>query len=82
MKDLEKLRSQLSEVDLKIIDLIHQRQVLAEEIGAYKREKGQPTRDYIREKQVIDLAQSHASSLDLDKELVVDLMQLLSLIHI
>ena len=77
MKDLEKLRSQLSEVDLKIIDLIHQRQVLAEEIGAYKREKGQPTRDYIREKQVIDLAQSRASSLDLDKEMVVDLMQLL-----
>jgi len=34
MKDLEKLRSKLSEVDLKIIDLIHERQVLAEEIGA------------------------------------------------
>ena len=72
MKDLEKLRTTLSEVDLKIIDLIHQRQVLAEEIVAYKREKGQPTRDYIREKQVIDLAQSHASSLDLDKDMVVD----------
>ena len=77
MKDLEKLRSKLSEVDLKIIDLIHERQVLAEEIGAYKRDKGQPTRDYIREKQVIELAQSHAKSLDVDTHLVVDLMQLL-----
>jgi len=77
MKDLEKLRSQLSEVDLKIIDLIRKRHLLAEEIGAYKREKGQPTRDYIREKQVIELAQSHAKSLDVDTELIVDLMQLL-----
>ena len=77
MKDLEKLRSQLSEVELKIIDLIRKRHLLAEEIGAYKREKGQPTRDYIREKQVIELAQSHAKSLDVDTELIVDLMQLL-----
>ena len=77
MKDLEKLRSKLSEVDLKIIDLIHERQVLAEEIGAYNRDKGLPTRDYNREKQVIELAQSHAKSLDVDTNLVVDLMQLL-----
>ena len=55
MSDLKKLRSKLSEIDLKIIDLIHQRQSLSQDIGALKSTKGKPTRDYKREKEVIEL---------------------------
>ena len=46
MTDIETLRNELSELDLKIIELVHRRQVLSEEIGAIKRKKGRPTRDY------------------------------------
>ena len=49
MKDIETLRKELSELDLKIIELVHRRQVLSEEVGAIKRKKGRPTRDYQRE---------------------------------
>ena len=77
MTDIETLRNELSELDLKIIELGHRRQVLSEEIGAIKRKKGRSTRDYQREKLVIELAQSHAKELNVDPEMVVDLMQLL-----
>ena len=77
MSDLKKLRSKLSEIDLKIIDLIHQRQSISQDIGALKRTKGKPTRDYKREKEVIELAKEHASKLDIESEMIVDLMQLL-----
>ena len=39
MTDIETLRNELSELDLKIIELVHRRQVLSEEIGAIKRKK-------------------------------------------
>ena len=77
MSDLKKLRSKLSEIDLKIIDLIHQRQALSQDIGILKRTKGKPTRDYKREKEVIELAKEHASKLNIESEMIVDLMQLL-----
>lgn len=77
MSDLKKLRSKLSEIDLKIIDLIHQRQSLSQDIGILKRTKGKPTRDYKREKEVIELAKEHASKLNIESEMIVDLMQLL-----
>ena len=77
MKDIETLRKELSELDLKIIELVHRRQVLSEEVGAIKRKKGRPTRDYQREKLVIELAKSHAKELGVDPSMVV-----LSLIHI
>ena len=79
MKDIETLRKELSELDLKIIELVHRRQVLSEEVGAIKRKKGRPTRDYQREKLVIELAKSHAKELGVDPSMVVDLMQLLIL---
>ena len=77
MTDIETLRNELSELDLKIIELVHRRQVLSEEIGAIKRDKGRPTRDHQREKLVIELAKSHAEKLNVDPLMVVDLMQLL-----
>ena len=77
MKDIETLRKELSELDLKIIELVHRRQVLSEEVGAIKREKGRPTRDYQRENWSLSLPKSHAKELGVDTSMVVDLMQLL-----
>ena len=77
MTDLKKLREQLTEVDMKIIDLIHQRQLLSKKIGSIKRKEGKPTRDFLREKQVLELAISHAEKLNMEPDVIVDVMQLL-----
>ena len=77
MTDLKTLREQLTEVDMKIIDLIHQRQSLSNKIGSIKRKEGKPTRDFLREKQVLELAISHAEKLNMEPDVIVDVMQLL-----
>ena len=77
MTDLKTLRKQLTEVDMKIIDLIQQRQFLSKKIGSIKRKEGKPTRDFLREKQVLELATSHAEKLNMELGVIVDVMQLL-----
>ena len=77
MTDLKTIRKQLTEVDMKIIDLIHQRQSLSKKIGSIKRKEGKPTRDFLREKQVLELATSHAEKLNMEPGVIVDVMQLL-----
>ena len=77
MKDLKTLRAQLTEVDMKIIDLIHHRQSLSEKIGSIKRKEGKPTRDFLREKEVLELANTHAEKLNMEPDVIVDVMQLL-----
>ena len=77
MTDLKTLRKQLTEVDIKIIDLIHQRQSLSKKIGSIKRKEGKPTRDFLREKQVLEFATSHAEKLNMEPGVIVDVMQLL-----
>ena len=62
---------------MKIIDLIHQRQSLSKKIGSMKRKEGKPTRDFLREKQVLELATSHAKKLNMEPDVIVDVMQLL-----
>ena len=62
---------------MKIIDLIHQRQSLSKKIGSIKRKEGKPTRDFLREKQVLELATSHAEKLNMEPGVIVDMMQLL-----
>ena len=52
--DLEDLRARLSELDRKILDAVAARQAVVEQIGAVKRDSGKATRDFAREKQVLD----------------------------
>ena len=77
MTDLKALREQLTDVDMQIIDLIHQRQSLSKKIGSIKRKAGKPTRDFLREKQVLELAADHAEKLNMQPDVIVDVMQLL-----
>ncbi|MBT8441426.1 MAG: prephenate dehydrogenase/arogenate dehydrogenase family protein [Gammaproteobacteria bacterium] len=77
MKDLEKLRSRLTDLDRRILDAVAERQSVVEEIGAVKREAGTATRDYAREKQVIDAARAGARELGLPPALAEALMELL-----
>ncbi len=77
MKDLEKLRSRLTDLDRRILDAVAERQAVVEEIGAVKRDAGKATRDYAREKQVIDAARTGAEELGLPPALAEALMELL-----
>jgi len=75
--DLEKLRNQLSVIDRQILELVAERQRLSGEIGALKQATGRPTRDFAREKQVLDRARSLAASLGISPGIAEALLTLL-----
>jgi len=75
--DLDALRERLSEIDRKLIELVAQRQSVVAQIGAFKRAVQQPTRDFSREKQVLDLATDRARALGVSPKLAESLMTLL-----
>ena len=73
----EQLRSKLSEVDLKIVDLISERQQTVAAIGNIKRSEGRELRDFRREKVVVESALEHAREIGLETKLVEDVVRLL-----
>ena len=75
--DLDDLRQRLNELDARILDLVAERQSVVDEIGAVKRESRQPTRDFAREKQVLEAARDRALKLGIAPDLAESLMELL-----
>ncbi len=75
--DLDELRSKLSAVDRQLVELIAERQQVVSEIGRSKRSTGTGTRDYKREKEVLDMGRAQAGQLGVDPDLVEHLLQLL-----
>lgn len=75
--DLDELRARLSAIDRQIIDLAAERQSVVDRIGEFKRATGMATRDFSREKDVLDVARAQAISLGLPTELAASLMELL-----
>lgn len=77
LMNLEELRTNLSAIDRSLVELIAERQKIVGEIGKTKRDSGSGTRDYAREKQVLDMGRAQAAELDVDPDLVENLLQLL-----
>ncbi len=77
MSDLDKWRKRLSSIDAEILQLVAERHTLTEKIGELKRSTGTATRDFAREKEVLDLARSEARRLGLSPELAETLMRTL-----
>ncbi len=75
--DLDALRAQLDAVDEQLLQLVARRQHLVTEIGATKMQSRRATRDFTREKEVIESARDRAHGLDVDPDLADDLMTLL-----
>ncbi|UCG72025.1 MAG: prephenate dehydrogenase/arogenate dehydrogenase family protein [Chromatiales bacterium] len=75
--ELDELRRRLSAIDRQIIDLAAERQVVVDRIGEVKLATGVATRDFSREKEVLDAARAQAIDLGLPTELAASLMQLL-----
>lgn len=75
--NLDELRSTLSDIDRQLVELIAARQEVVGEIGRSKRKTGTGTRDYKREKDVLDMGRAQAEDLGVDPDLVENLLQLL-----
>jgi chorismate mutase/prephenate dehydrogenase len=76
---LEQLRENLSAVDRRLVELIAERQQIVGEIGKIKLSTGAGTRDYAREKDVLDMGRQQAMALGVDPDLVEGLLQQLIL---
>ena len=74
---LEKFRDRLAAIDRQIVDLVAERQALSNEIAAVKRAEGTATRDFGREKQVIEAARGHATGRGVSPDVAEALMELL-----
>ncbi len=75
--DLQDLRNRLNALDRQLLELIAERQSVVEQVGELKRSSSQATRDYAREKQVLDGARQNARELGVAPEIAADVMRLL-----
>ncbi len=66
---LDDLRDELSDIDRQLVDLIAERQRIVGDIGRTKQSSGSGTRDYAREKDVLDRARAQAEELGIDPDL-------------
>ena len=76
---LEQLRKNLSALDKQLVELIAERQQIVGEIGKSKLSTGTGTRDYGREKDVLDMGRQQAIELGVDPDLVEGMLQQLIL---
>ena len=74
---LENYRRELSAIDRQLVELIAERQKIVAEIGRTKQSAGAATRDYAREKDVLDMGREQALAMGVDPDLVEDLLQML-----
>lgn len=74
---LDDLRTNLSAVDRQLIELIAERQRIVSEIGKSKLQAGAGTRDYAREKEVIEMGRAQASKVGVDPDIAEELLHLL-----
>lgn len=72
---LEDLRKQLSDVDRQFIELVAERQRIVSDIGRQKQTAGTATRDYAREKDVLDMGRAQAATLGVDPDVAEDLLR-------
>lgn len=74
---LNKLRTSLSAVDRRLVELIAERQQIVADIGKTKLTSGAGTRDYAREKDVLGMGRDQAVDLGVDADLVENILQML-----
>jgi chorismate mutase/prephenate dehydrogenase len=73
--NLDELRSELSAVDRRLVELIAERQSLVGNIGRSKQSSGAGTRDYAREKDVLKMGRLQAEQLGIDPDLAENILR-------
>jgi chorismate mutase/prephenate dehydrogenase len=71
---LEALRTELSDLDRQLLDIVARRTEISLQIGRVKRELGRGTRDFAREKVVLQRARTQAAAIGLDPALAEQLL--------
>ncbi|MEE4160883.1 MAG: prephenate dehydrogenase/arogenate dehydrogenase family protein [Woeseiaceae bacterium] len=73
--DLNALREKLSDIDRQLIELIAARQGIVSDIGRSKQTSGAATRDFAREKDVIEMGRAQAEVLGVDPDLAESVLR-------
>jgi len=74
---LDELRQHLSGLDRRLLELIAERQSTSREIARVKRATGYPTRDYVREREVILAVRAGAAQLGVPADAAEEVMRVL-----
>jgi chorismate mutase/prephenate dehydrogenase len=74
---LDELRIDLSAIDRRLVEMIAERQRIVAQIGKIKQSAGTGTRDYAREKDVLDMGRAQAAEMGVDPDLVENLLEML-----
>ena len=74
---LDELRQHLSGLDRRLLELIAERQSTSREIARVKRATGYPTRDYVREREVILAVRASAAQLGVPADVAEEVMRVL-----
>jgi len=74
---LSQIREQIDEINLKIVNLLHQRYQLTAEVARYKKQSGLPIKDPDREKLMFTKIESVADSLGLPVKEVVKIFRII-----
>ena len=72
---LDELRTTLTELDERLLDLVAQRQALSEQVASVKRATGRATRDFGREREVILRGRNTAERLGVSPDLAESLLR-------
>lgn len=75
--NINKLRNNISSIDRRLLELIAERQRLVSEIGRSKQYTGLATRDFEREKDVLNMARQKAESISIDPNIAEEIMRIL-----
>ena len=74
---LDDLRRRLTEIDRQLLALVGERRALSGEVARVKRATGHPTRDFEREREVIEGARAAAAEVGVSPALAEELLRLL-----
>jgi chorismate mutase/prephenate dehydrogenase len=74
---LENLRKNLSSIDKQLVEIIAKRQEIVSQIGEFKRTSGTGTRDYAREKDVLNMGRKQAEDVGVDPDLIEAFLKML-----
>jgi chorismate mutase/prephenate dehydrogenase len=73
--NLDELRTELTDLDGQLVELVARRQALSEQVATVKRATGRATRDFGREREVILRGRTTASRLGVSPDLVESLLR-------
>lgn len=73
--NLDELRTELTDLDGRLVELVARRQALSEQVATVKRATGRATRDFGREREVILRGRNTASRLGVSPDLVESLLR-------